>query len=70
MRARSLTLMLTYQLVAVPFTVGVLGTLWLVRRHRREAWMPGEQRQIWWAIVSCVIIPAELTVFGGVAADR
>jgi hypothetical protein len=70
LRARSLTLMLTSLLIAVPFTVGVWGTFWLVRRHRRYAWMPGERRQVWWAIGSCVIILAELTVFGGVAADR
>jgi len=65
-----MTLMLTYLLIAIPFTVGVWGTFWLVRRHRRYTWLTAERRLFWEAIGWCVIILVELTVFVGVAADR
>jgi hypothetical protein len=68
MSARSLTPMLTYLLIAIPLTVGMWGTFWLV--HRRRPWMPWERRLFWGTMVWCVITLVELTVFVGVAADR
>jgi hypothetical protein len=70
MSARSITLMLTYLLIAVPLTVGTWGTFWLVHRRRCKAWMPGERRLFWGTMAWCVITLAELTALVGVAADR
>ena len=70
MSAWSLTPMRLYLAIAIPLTVALWGTFWLVRWQRGAVWMPGERRLVWVVFGCGMLILLELTVLVGIGTAR